>query len=355
MNVTVNSQVLAAELRLLNKVVPTKPAIAILSHALFRADDALSLYAMNLELSLGMSCEAQVADPGAVALPVAKLLALVEQFTDTDVMIAAEKSKVTVKCGTFISKMQAMPVADFPVPPVPIGQAIQLDATSIQQLISRTRYAVSATSSKYVLQGALLTLLGPIAAMVATDSKRLALGIAGRAKGPDCRVVIPAKALDALGSLVGDVELTIGARHLFFLAGRRLITSRTIDAQFPAYERIIPRDNDKVLQFNRSALSAALRRLLLVAEDDAAVYFAVSEGIAELTSASAEVGSAAEPVLVAYAGPPITVCINGSYVLDFLNAMTGDTLTMALKDANSAALLTDGDDHVGVIMLMRGK
>lgn len=354
MIVTVNSQALVAELRLLSKVVPTKPAIAILSYVLLRADEGLSLCATDLEVALGTSCPARVDAPGAVVLPCAKLLTLCEQFTDGDVIVAADKQAVTIKCGAFTSKLQTLADADFPKVPSVEGASSVVDGDVLKELIGRTRYAINATTSKYILKGALLTLAGPVAAMVATDAKRLALATASRT-GPDARFVIPVKALDALvGHLSGDCEVTLGEKHLFFASGGRLLSSRTIVGQFPAYEKIIPRDNALVATVDRLALAAALRRVNLVSEEDGAVYFGVEPGRLTLSSSSAEVGTADE-VVSAGCDFTLKVCMNGGYVLDFLNAARNKAVTMAFKDANSQALLNDGDDHVAVIMTMRGR
>lgn len=359
MNFTLNSQALAAELRLLNKVVPSKPTIAILSHVLITAGNGeLQLYATDLEVGLSITIPAQVDAPGTVALPGGRLAAMVEQFPDGDVTIgleqAAGKQNVTIKNGAFKSRLQALGAADYPPPPTVEGTNCTLDESTLRQLISQTRYAVNASSSKYVLQGALLTLAGNVAAMVATDGMRLAIVTAGR-EGPDAKVIVPAKTMDmlALQPQGGDVELTIGPRHLFFQSGTRLITSRSIDGQFPAYERVIPKGNDKVASFHKQSMASALRRVKLVAEETKAVYVSLKPGVAELSSSSVEVGTATEVVEVGYEGAPVRVCVNGDYFLDFLNAAASQTITMSVKDAVGSMMLTDGEDHIGVIMLMR--
>lgn len=354
MNVTVNSQVLATELRALNKVVPTKPAIAILSYALLRADDKLHLYATDLEVGLNTECAAHVDVPGTIVLPVAKFLAMVEQFPDADVTLTADGDKVLVRCNAFRSKLQALPKEGFPVQPTVEGEACTLDALALRALIGKTRYAISATAAKYVLQGALLTLAGPMGTMVTTDSKRLAIAMMGRT-GADQRIVVPMKTLDLLASQsdVGDVTLTVGPRHLFFASAGRLLISRAIDGQFPKYDSIVPRDNDKLIVADRSALAAALRRVILAAEESQAVYFDITPGQLLLSSSSAEVGSADEVVPVDTA-ITLKICINGSYVHDFLSVALDQTVAFKLKDEKSAMLMSDGNDHVGVVMLMRG-
>lgn len=359
MNLTVNSQLLAAELRLLNRVVPTKPVLAALSHVLLEAaEGVLALHATDMEVCLSSACPANVIAPGSATLPVGKFLALVEQFPDADVSMVLEQGKVFVRCGAFKSRIQTLPVDDYPARPRREGAPSTLDAATLAALIAKTRYAVSATAAKYVMQGALLTLNSAGAAMAATDGKRLALATMLRQGGDNHRVVLPIKLLDVLAGQLGatDVEFSAGLNHLFFLVDGRLIASRTMDGEFPNYDRILPRGNDKRVVVERAPLTAALRRMVLVAEENQAIYFSIGGGAMELTTASAEVGSADEQVPAAYDGPPLKICVNGRYVLDYLEAAVHDAFTMALKDESSAMLLTEGnDDHVAVIMLMRGR
>lgn len=356
MNLTCNSQRLAAELRLLNKIVPTKPAIQILSHVLLEADGGgFSLYATDLELGLLTTCPARVHEPGRAALPVAKLLALVEQFPDSDVSIAVLGQFIVIQCGAFKSKLQTSDADDFPDRAVPDGLTNTLDADALRQLIASTRYAVASTSNKYVLRGALLTLSGPVAAMVATDSKRLVLATRPRV-GDDAKAIIPSKTLDALTNQgnVGDIEFTVGAKHLFFRANGRLLISRMVEGEFPKYERVIPQSNDKVITVDKDTLAAALRRVSVVAsEENNPVFFQISPGNVELSASAVDVGSADEKIAVEYEGPPLKVCANGNYLLDFLSAAQGQVITLALKDAKTAMLLTDGSDHVAVVMLLK--
>jgi DNA polymerase-3 subunit beta len=270
------------------------------------------------------------------------------------VILASDKQHVTVKCGGFKSRLQAMPVDDFPRPEPVEGLSSTIDGAALRQLIARTRYAINATASKHIMQGALLTLAGPTAAMVATDGHRLALATMSRT-GADVRVIIPMKTLDVLsGSAdIGQLEFTIGEQRLFFQSGERLLVSRTIDSQFPAYERIIPRDSNKKAVIERATLSAAIKRVGLVSEQNQAAYFDFAEGSVDISAASAEVGSADERVPIGYTGEPLKVCCSWRYLLDFLDAASGQIVTLELKDDKRPILLTDGDDHIAVIMLMR--
>jgi len=357
MNLTVNSQLLAAELRLLTKVAPSKPTIAILGHVRLKAEvGALALQATDLEVGLSTRCPAEVHVPGVIALPVAKVLALVEQFPDADVSLALDQtSQVTVRCGAFASRLRALPAEDFPTLPEVEGTSCVLNAEGLQRLIARTRHAGTVEDTRYFLHGALLTLAGPTATMVATDSHRLALATGPRPDGEDARVIIPARALDLLArqTETGDLTFTVGTRHLFFQAGERLLTSRTIDGQFPQYDRVIPKGNDKIVSVGRDALAAALHRMEVLSDRNRAVSFDFTPRSLHLSSSSVEVGSADEDLAISYDGPPLKVAVDGGYVLDFLAVASESTITLTLKDPTSAMLLTSGSDHTEVIMLMR--
>lgn len=355
MNVTINSQELAAELRLLNKVVPTKPTLAILSHALIQAEEqGIVLHATDLEMALTSPCPGRVDMPGHAAVPVAKLLAMVEQFADADVLLTSDGKQVGVSCESFRGRLQAMPTEDFPTKPTVEGTTVSIEASALRGLIAKTRHALNASGAKHMLKGALLTFVGDAVAMVTTDGQRLSLATTPRS-GVDLDIIIPAKTLDVLaGSAEGGMEVTVGARHLFFALKGRLLTSRMLEGKFPAYDRIIPRDNTITIQAERTTLAAALRRVVLTAEETQAVYLNLIPGWMRMSSASVGIGSASEDVAIGYEGPELKVCVNGAYLLDFLNAASGASVTLALKDERGSLLMTDGD-HLGIVALMRAK
>lgn len=355
MNVTLNSQILVNELRLLNKVVPANPAIQVLGCLLLKASEgALRMWATDLEVGITTTCPVHIDEAGRAIVPAEKLLTLVDRLPDGDVTLETDKAKLVVSCGSFTSRLTLPPPDDWPQMPEEVGESAKLDVEAFRRLISRTRYAVSAKGGKYILQGALLTIENSKWTMVATDAKRLAMAYTP-ADGGSARVVIPTKALDVVSSQndAGTLEFTVGGQHLFFRVGERIIWSRVIDGEFPKYKGIIPMHNDKQITINRTEFASALRRIELTAGDSKAVYMTVTSKWLELSSSSLDVGSADESVSVTYDGPQIKVCANGGYLLDFLNAASNDFVTLALKDEKTPALLMDGNSNISVLMLMK--
>src|SRR5205814_4362264 len=96
-------------------------------------------------------------------------------------------------------------------------------------------------------------------------------------------VILPRRTLLELGKLLsegdGDITFESGENHLFFEVGGRVLISRMIDGQFPAYERVIPKGNDKLIEFDRERLTSAVKRVALLSnERPRAVKFEIDKG-----------------------------------------------------------------------------
>ena len=357
MNITINSQTLAAELRAVNKVSPSNPAIAILGCVLIRAEGALAtFYGTDGDVGLLTGCQATVASPGAIAVPLPRLLAMVERFADGDVTMALVKAgTLKVSCGRFASNLQILASDDFPHVPEVEGEAIELTGEALVGLAARVRYVVNPSSAKHVMRGVLFTAKAGTVVAVATDSKRLALAGVTTTDMRDLSTILPMKALDvACDHAHGEhVTLTVGPRNLFFACGARLVVSRALEGQFPNYDRVIPRENTAVVTFNRVDVRMAMERVTQLTEDNKVVKVEVSEGSMLMTSAASGIGAAAEQVPVDYEGPNVSFSMNGGFVTDFLEAAEQPTVVLRIKDGITGLLFEDGPSHLGVIMPVR--
>jgi DNA polymerase-3 subunit beta len=121
---------------------------------------------------------------------------------------------------------------------------------------------------------------------------------------------------------------------------------------------VIPKGNDKNIEFDRERLTNAVKRVALLSnERSRAVKLEVSKGKVEVTSSSSEFGEAHEQIPVDYAGPSLTISFNAQYVLDFLNVVDTDVVLLMLKDDVSQAVMkpvgAKGYEYTYVIMPMR--
>ena len=374
MELVVRKTDLLRELQLFQGIVERKNTIPILANVLIEAaGDEVKLLATDLEVGLRSKCAASVAKGGSLTLPAKKLFEIVKALPETDVRIEEDKNGVKVAADRFDSRMQTLPREDFPtLPDVSASSySAMLPREALRQMITKTQFAITGEDTRYFLNGALFILRPDSMILVSTDGHRLALITAPREKGPgkgksadeeEVRRILPRKTLLELGRLLaegeGDIRYEAGENHLFFDIGGRLLISRMIDGQFPAFERVIPKSNDKRIEFDRDRLTSAVKRVALLSnERSRAVKFQIESGKVEIASSSPEFGEAKEVVMVDYSGAPVTICFNAQYVLDFLGVADTDGVSLDFKDEMSQAVMkplnAEGYDYTYVIMPMR--
>src|SRR3978361_818390 len=369
MELVVRKNDLLRELQLFQGIGERKNTIPILANVLMEAKgDQVSFLATDLEVGLRSRCPATVTKPGSLTLPAKKFFEIVKSLPDTDIRVAEDKNGVKVAADRFDSRMQTLPKEDFPTLPESGGvAAVGLSPASMKEMVSKTQFAITGEDTRYFLNGALFVLRADSMSLVATDGHRLALVNVKRegkmpSDGEENKAILPKKTLGELGRLLGDGDGDIayerGENHLFFTVGDRMLISRMIDGQFPAYERVIPKGNDKHIEFERDRLTNAVKRVALLSnERSRAVKMQIEKGKVDVTSSSPELGEAKETLPVDYSGDAMQICFNAQYVLDFLAAVTTDVVALELKDEVSQAVMkpvgAEGYDYTYVIMPMR--
>jgi DNA polymerase-3 subunit beta len=370
MELVVRKNDLLRELQLFQGIVERKNTIPILANVLMEAKgDQVSFLATDLEVGLRSKCAASVAKGGSLTLPAKKFFEIVKSLPETDIRIAEDKGGVKVAADRFDSRMQTLPREDFPTLPESSGTVSALLARSaLKEMVAKTQFAITGEDTRFFLNGAQFVLRPDSMSLVATDGHRLALVTVardGKGKNKEAeenKAILPKKTLGELGRLLtegeGDVSYVRGENHLFFDVGGRLLISRMIDGQFPAYERVIPKGNDKHIEFERDRLTNAVKRVALLSnERSRAVKFQIDKGKVDVTSSSPDLGEAKETLPVEYSGDSMQICFNAQYVLDFLAAVSTDVVSLELKDEVSQAVMrpvgAEGYDYTYVIMPMR--
>jgi DNA polymerase-3 subunit beta len=367
MELVVRKNELLRELQLFQGIIERKNTIPILANVLLEAKgEELRLLATDLEVALRSRCQASVAKAGSLTLPAKKLFEIVRALPETDVRIEEDKNGVRVAADRFDSRMQTLPREDFPTLPDASGKArASLPRNPLKEMVAKTQFAITGEDTRFFLNGAKFLLRPKSLTLVATDGHRLALVEVTHDSGlsEEVGVILPKKTLLELARLLaedegGDITFESGENHLFFEVGGRMLISRMIDGQFPAYERVVPKGNDKLLEFERERLTSAVKRVALLSnERSRAVKFEISKGKVEVTSSSSEFGEAREQIPVEYTGGAMTISFNAQYVLDFLNVVETDLVSLSLKDEVSQAVMkpvaAQNYDYTYVIMPMR--
>ena len=353
MEITVSKSDLLKELTATQGVVERKTTIPILSNFLFEAaGDRLSITATDLDLSLRTAAAAKVKKDGSCTVPARKLYDYVKLLGDGDISIKLlENHWVQIRSGRSNTKMVGMARANFPaLPTFPGDSAIQIPAAVLRNLIAKTIFGISNDESRYTLNGALLVLKPESITMVATDGHRLAHIEHSTSKYPvsgEMRVLVPKKAMAELNTLLNvtddpavPVEFAKDESTLFFRIGGRLLTSRQLTGQFPNYEAVLPRDNNKSVTVHCDELSASIQRVAQFADERSnAIRMRLGKNELKISSSNTETGESEDSMETAYTGDEIMIGFNSQYLLEFLKVVAAGDVRFEFKDAQSAGQL----------------
>ena len=351
MEFTVRKFDLLQELTLIQGVVERKTTIPILANVLVRAEAGeLGIIATDLEIGLKSVCAAKTTTPGVMTLPAKRLYEIIRALPDKEIKFKrGDANWVTVTCGTSRFRIAGLPKEDFPVLPEPKPNVVHIPAEILSKLITRTIFAISTEDSKYTLSGALLVLKPGSITMVATDGHRLAHVEKTEELedvSEEIRVLVPKKAMGELVRMISEsadtekIGFSRDDNHLFFDLGKRLLVSRMLTGQFPNYEAVLPRNNDRTFSVDREEITAAIRRVAILSDERSrTVKMAVAGGNLEVTASHSDFGEAHETIEIDYNKEDLQVGFNYQYLLDFLTTADETQINFEFKDSESAAQL----------------
>lgn len=364
---------LLKELLLTQGVVEKKTTIPILSNLLVETEgSSLHISATDLDLGVRCGCAAKVKKEGAGTIPAKRLFEIVRSLPEAEIRFKVlENHWVQVNCERSSFRLVGMARDNFPALPAVPKELATLPASVLATMIQRTIFAISNEESRYTLNGALMLLKPESVTMVATDGHRLALverDVEVLGLKSELRILIPKKAMGELIRLLSGlaeaqanlpVALAKDESHLFFSLGQRILISRMLTGQFPNYEAVLPRENDRVVELDKDAITDAIRRVALLADERSrAVRFQLEKGQLEIFSSSGEYGEAHETLDAAYDNQPLQIGFNYQYLLEFLGVLgDGGKVRLELKDEQSAGQLRPAEQgpfrYRYVVMPMR--
>jgi DNA polymerase-3 subunit beta len=326
--------------------VPTKTTLPVLSNILVEATrDGLRLSGTDLDIAVSTTIPASVDQEGAITLPARKLVEIVRELPSAAIRITSSgEQRVAIECGKSKFKLLGLSKEEFPAfPAVKFEAGWRVPSKDLQKLIAHVAFAASTEESRPILNGVLWELKNDRMRMVATNGHRLArmdVPVAGGA-GQQADLIVPPKALDQIRRLFAaddEVELARSDNHLGFRSSSTQVFTRLIEGPYPNYEQVIPRENDKIATADKSALTAALRRMSIVASDQThRIRVAFSSGSCKLSVQTPDLGEAQEELAVAYEGDPIEIGFDAQYMLEVLKYMPTDEVRLTFKAPERAA------------------
>ena len=363
MKLTIDRMSLLRPLGHVQSVVERRNTIPILANVVLRAEEGeLSLTATDMDMDIATEVGCSVMTAGTTTLSAHLLYDIARKLPDgAEVEIAVNDGHAMVSAGRSSFRLPTLPVEDFPAissNELPVN--FSLTAADMRDLIDTTRFAISTEETRYYLNGIYIHKAesGELCA-VATDGHRLAMTRqalpSGAAQMPS--IILPRKAVSELRKLLddfdGDVLVGLSETRAEFRFGVVRLTSKLIDGTFPDYTRVIPVGNDRIMQVDVSAFSAAVDRVSTIAsEKSRSVKMGLRSGVLTLSASNTDASSATEELEVSYDGPEMEIGFNARYLLDIAGQVNSDMVEFALADQGSPSLVRAPGDEASLFVLM---
>jgi len=361
-------------LGLMQSVAGRRTTLPILSHILLEWEkDSLCLTGTDLETGIREELTARIHQGGKASVSAKKIFEIVRELPEETIHIKKKENQwITIQCGKSVFNLAGLDPEEFPSLPTYSDESFsQVSTNLMKEMIEKTVFAASSEESRYHLNGILISQSKKgereILRMVATDGHRLSLldresqMIRGIEKG----IIIPKKGVLEIKKIMGDrdgaeeMKVYFDQTHGFFKMGKSLMVIRLIDGEFPEYEQVIPKGNDKRVLMEKGKMYASLRRVSTMASERVeGIKFLVKKNFVELSSYHQDFGDAKEEVEVSYEGPSLEIGFNARYLMEALSVMDMEDVVMELKDEGSPGILkpqsvTEPSNQICIIMPMR--
>jgi DNA polymerase-3 subunit beta len=331
--------------------------------------DHLEVVGTDLDLTITATATVNGEADGMVVGPGRLVTDIVRALEPGAVSVESREDDLLIASGRSHFQVRTHPAGDFPRLPAPSGGSVTIEAAGLAEALRQVTRAASSEESRPILTGVLMAAENGGIRLVATDSYRLAVrdlpGVGVLAE--DQKVLIPSRALTELLRLLGpggasQVTLQLGAHDATFglpsdsAGGAVTLTTRLIEGEFPNYRSLIPAQYPNRLTVGREPLLDALRRVKLLArEATTPVRIALRPAGIELTVMTADWGTATEDVEAKYEGAEMVVAFNPNFLMEGVEAVTGDEVALDTLDALKPATLRpiDGDSYLYLLMPVR--
>jgi DNA polymerase-3 subunit beta len=374
MNFEIDKKEFLKGLGLIQSITARKTTLPILTHVLMEVDpDFLYLVGTDLEIGIREALPVKVREEGKASVSAKKLYEVVRELSEEKIQIQKKENHwVTLQCGKSIFNIAGLDPEEFPSLPAYQEESFsQVSVPLLSEMIEKTVFAATSEESRYHLNGVLLLQKKEdgkeMIRMVATDGHRLSLiGRQGQSiRGVEKGVIIPKKGVTEIKKVLADKEreemigLYFDSTHGFLKIGKSLMVIRLIDGEFPDYEQVIPKQNDKRLTVDKEKFYACLRRVSTMASERVeGIKLSIKPESIECSSYNQDFGDARDELEVAYGGPPLEVGFNSRYLMEALNVIDTEEVVLRLKDEGSPGLIhplspAEPPDQLCIIMPMR--
>jgi DNA polymerase-3 subunit beta len=362
MKITTRRDALFAQLQTVTRAASTRSAVQALSGVqLLAGRDGIELRATDMEIGLRVPLAGEVVREGGVVLPGRLVVDVVRALPGDEVSLELRPSEQDVEIvgGSATFHIRTLRSEDFPPFPEPEGERVSVPGAAFVETVLKVARSASRDETRPVLTGILVSASESELRMVATDSYRLSVKET-RLDAPlsgSFEANVPARALQELTRIVQheaveQLDVSVRANQVVFEVGGVVLSSRLIDGQFPNYRQLLPDAYEQELRLAGGEISDVVRRISLLAQKNAPLRLAFTEGELTVSARTPDVGEAQETVPVPFQGEPLEIGFNPEFLRDGLEAVESGDLVLKLISPLRPGLIESADESGFHYLLM---
>ncbi len=367
MKISLSRENLLKVLQTVGGVVEKRQTMPILGNILFHINqNTLTATATDLEIETRASTELETSDGDfEITLPAIKLINIIRSLPDgLTVVMTFEENRCQLSAGRSNFKLSTLPAEDFPT--IDLTQtelSFSMQQHQLKQLIHHTAFAMASQDVRFYLNGMLFDISHQTLRVVATDGHRLSTcSTLLETEGLTAtQAILPRKGVLELQKLIGDddslISFALAKNYLMVQFEETVFTCKLVDGRFPDYKRVLPQHNDQIVQTDRELLRSILLRAAILSNDKfKGIRLTLAPNLLAVHAQNSDQDESHEDMAIDYQGTPMEIGFNVNYLLDVLNSMNEESVSLYMKDANSSCMVDTQNETCHcqhVIMPMR--
>ncbi|WP_018127488.1 DNA polymerase III subunit beta [Balneola vulgaris] len=362
MKFSVSSNELNKGLSAVIGAVPSKATLPILETILFESEDGkLKLSATDLEIAIVEYIDADIEEDGAVAIPARRLLETLRQLPNIPVFFSVDDRKnVNFRTDKGTYKLVGDDADEFPeIPSLQEGVEIATSREAINNAIDKTLFAVSSDDLRPAMMGVYFKIGTSESKFVATDGYRLVEYTNRKITGSsDTEFIVPDKALGLVQKTANgeECEITVTNDHARFKSGSTIVITRLINEQYPNYDSVIPRDNNKFLTISKEQMLSTVRRVAIFSSSTTRqIRLQLEADKLTIRAEDLDMSSEAkETIDCDYNNDGLEIGFNAKYLGDVLSNIDDEQVSFEFSSPNRAGIVrpSEESEHEEILMVV---
>lgn len=364
MKVVISKSDLLKTLLVSSRSLLAKANLPILSNVLLSASGGkLEVVTTNLETAVKVGFKCQVGGEGKMTVPGKVFLEYISQIPDGDIVIEKLGEEAVVSAKGYSARFATLPAEEFPaIPKITGGKTLKIGGKELLDCSARVAFAAAQDESRPVLSGVLCEIGKKGMVMVATDGYRLSYDEAPIGEGEDLgglAMVVPAKTIMEVSKIIGEAEIDSGEvaivvadnlSQVNFKIADIEFTSRLIEGEFPAWQKIIPTAFVTKATVSKQDFINVVRTASIFARESGSIVKLKleagkgnSEGSLSMSAATAQVGSGEAQTPAKLEGKGGEIAFNFRYLLEALSVISGDEVIFEMNESLNPGRITSVD------------